>query len=123
VQQASVSRLPFPDNTFDLVSAIETHYYWPKPTDDMREILRVLKPGGRLAVIAEAYKDEGFNKVLAIPMKLLRACFLTAREHRELFIAAGFADVAIHEDHRKGWICGIARKPVATESGERLILL
>jgi len=44
-------------------------------------------------------------------------------EHRELFIAAGFADVAIHEDHRKGWICGIARKPVAMESGERLILL
>jgi len=29
IRQASVSRLPFPDGTFDLVTAVETHYYWP----------------------------------------------------------------------------------------------
>jgi hypothetical protein len=48
--------------------------------------------------------------------------FLTV-EHRESFIAAGFADVVIHTKTTKGWICRIARKPVAMETGERLILL
>jgi ubiquinone/menaquinone biosynthesis C-methylase UbiE len=56
VEQASMSQLPFADDKFDLVTAIETQYYWPNLRDDMKEILRVLKPGGRLLVAAENYK-------------------------------------------------------------------
>jgi ubiquinone/menaquinone biosynthesis C-methylase UbiE len=111
IQQASVSQLPFPDDTFDLVSAVETHYYWPHPVDDMREIVRVLKPGGRMVLIAETYKDERFGRLLTLPMKVLRARYLTIREHRELFTAAGFVDVAVHEARGRGWICGVAQKP------------
>jgi 2-polyprenyl-3-methyl-5-hydroxy-6-metoxy-1,4-benzoquinol methylase len=36
VRQASVSRLPFPEGQFDLVTAVETQYYWPsmrRPVD------------------------------------------------------------------------------------------
>ena len=51
IEQASVSKLPFPDDRFDLVTAVETQYYWPDPVGDMREIRRVLKPGGRAVVI------------------------------------------------------------------------
>src|SRR5262245_9548129 len=29
IYHGSVSSLPFPDRHFDLVSAVETHYYWP----------------------------------------------------------------------------------------------
>src|SRR5262249_16168107 len=56
IQQASVSHLPFPDKKFDLVTAVETHYYWPNLAGDMREIRRVLRPGGTLIMIAESYK-------------------------------------------------------------------
>lgn len=52
IQKASVSQLPFSDNKFDLVTAVETQYYWPDLDKDMEEILRVLKPGGTLIVIA-----------------------------------------------------------------------
>jgi ubiquinone/menaquinone biosynthesis C-methylase UbiE len=66
IRQASVSALPFPDGHFDLVTAVETHYFWPDLPADMREILRVLKPGGTLVVLAEAYKGgsttSGFKK-------------------------------------------------------------
>ena len=47
IEKASVSQLPFPDNKFDLVTAIETQYYWPNLVEDMREVLRVLQPGGQ----------------------------------------------------------------------------
>src|SRR5262249_1164596 len=64
IQQASVSRLPFPENKFDLVTAVETQYYWPDLTNDMREILRVLKPGGTLLILAEVYRKGARNKML-----------------------------------------------------------
>jgi ubiquinone/menaquinone biosynthesis C-methylase UbiE len=48
IKHASVSQLPFPGNKFDLVTAVETQYYWPDLPNDMREILRVLGPGGNV---------------------------------------------------------------------------
>jgi len=112
LQQASVSQLPFAENTFDLVTAVETQYYWPDLLGDMREILRVLRPGGTLIVIAESYK-KGANEVLQRPvMKLLRSTNLSVDEQRELFSAAGYNAVEIFEERSKGWICGTGTKPM-----------
>src|SRR5262245_52616743 len=58
VRQASVSQLPFSDHTFDLVTAVETHYYWPNLPGDLREVRRVVKPGGIAMVIAETFKGS-----------------------------------------------------------------
>jgi ubiquinone/menaquinone biosynthesis C-methylase UbiE len=58
IRQGSVSQLPFPDDTFDLVTAVETHYFWPDLPADMREVFRVLKPGGAVIMIAETYKGS-----------------------------------------------------------------
>ena len=111
IQQASVSALPFAERTFDLVTAVETHYYWPEPATDLLEILRVLKPGGRLAIIAETYRGQTLGALMIIPMMLLRARYLTVEEHTDLFTSAGFSDVHVHTDARKGWICVVGRKP------------
>lgn len=112
IQKASVSQLPFPDNTFDLVTAIETQYYWPDLSGDMREILRVLKPDGRLAVIAEMYKGGKYDRLKWPVMWLLRSSHLSASDHRELFSATGYGNTEIFEEPNKGWICGTAIKPV-----------
>jgi SAM-dependent methyltransferase len=113
IRQASVSSLPFPDRTFDLVTAVETHYYWPEPVADLREILRVLKPGGRLVIIAETYKGQRFGWIVAAPMKLLGARYMTVREHQDLFAAAGYSEITIDEKQGKGWLCGVGRRPEA----------
>ncbi len=103
--------MPFSDALFDVVSAVETHYYWPSPQDDLREILRVLKPGGRLVVIAETYKGRRFDALYQPAMKLLRATYLGVSEHRDLFSAAGYSEIEVLEERSKGWICVVGRRP------------
>ena len=110
IKEGSVSALPFPDNKFDLVTAVETQYYWPNLVKDMQEVLRVLKPGGTLIVILESYKRGLKNKLEQPAMKLLGTSNLSADEQRELFLKAGYTDVQIFEELRKGWICGIGKK-------------
>jgi ubiquinone/menaquinone biosynthesis C-methylase UbiE len=113
IQQAAVSQLPFAADAFDLVTAIETQYYWPDLVNDMREILRVLKPGGMLAVIAETYKGGSRDVVLGPVMKLFGSPSLGVTEHRELFTQAGYTAVEVFEERNRGWICVTGKKPDA----------
>lgn len=73
IEQGLVAALPFPDCTFDIVTAVETHYYWPDLPANVREILRVLKPGGTFALIAETYRGGPFGLLYGLIMPLLRA--------------------------------------------------
>jgi len=111
IRQASVSQLPFPDGTFDLVTAVETHFFWPDPVNDFKEVLRVLKPGGTVVVIAETYKGGALGALLSLPMLLVRGRHLTLEEHRELLRAAGFTDIQIDHNPWKRWICAVGRRP------------
>ena len=110
ITPAAVSHLPFPDNNFDLVTAVETQYYWPDLQNDMREILRVLKPGGMLLVIAESFRKGNNNKLQGSAMNLLGATNLSAEDQRKLFSDAGFAEIMVHVENRKGWICAMGSK-------------
>ena len=109
IQQGSVSRLPFADAMFDLVTAVETHYYWPDLPNDAREILRVLKPGGTLLVIAEAYKGR-YGWLFQLAMLPMRAKLMSADEHRAWLETAGFSDVQVSEKRGHGWICVTGRR-------------
>ena len=111
IEQASVSKLPFPANFFDVVTAVETQYYWPDLVNDMREILRVLKPGGQLMIAAETYQGGGNDWLLGPVMRLLGSHRLSLDDHRALFRQAGFTDIQIAEERHKGWICATGRKP------------
>ncbi len=47
---ASVDALPFADASFTKACTVNTIYFWPDPPAALREILRTLRPGGRLVV-------------------------------------------------------------------------
>ena len=115
VHHGSVSRLPFPDGMFDVVTAVETHFWWPSLLGDMCEVFRVVKPGGMLILIAEVYKGASTRAARLVEKYAEQAgmALLSVDEHRELFTNAGYSDVQIIEKRDKGWICGIGRKPVA----------
>lgn len=66
--EASVERLPWPDDSFDGAYTVNTIYFWPDAMAGLREIHRVLRPSGRLilGVAAQAtlqragFADKGF---------------------------------------------------------------
>jgi ubiquinone/menaquinone biosynthesis C-methylase UbiE len=111
VRHGSVSQLPFPDGTFDLATAVETHFWWPDLSTDLREIFRVLKSGGKLIVIAEIYKGASTPAAKLAQEYAPNMTLLTVDEHRQLFVNAGYSDIQVIEEVHKGWICGIGGKP------------
>jgi ubiquinone/menaquinone biosynthesis C-methylase UbiE len=112
VQHGSVSELPYEDGMFDLVTAVETHFWWPNLPNDMREIFRVTRAGGKLIVIAEVYKGANTRVAKLAERYVSRTgmTLLDVEEHRELFDKAGYSNVQIIEEHGRGWICGIGEK-------------
>ena len=94
IQQASVSHLPFPDNTFNVVTGVETHYYWPNLAQDLAEVRRVLKPGGRVANLAEAYAGMRFGVIEATAMRVLGTKLFTMEEHRQAMVGYLIANPA-----------------------------
>jgi SAM-dependent methyltransferase len=100
----SVSSMPFPDATFDCVTAVESYYFWPDIAADLAEIRRVMKPDGQLVIIAGMYLGSKFDKR---NMKVIRVggmrCF-SVQEFEDNLQDAGFLDVTVTVEPRKGWI-------------------
>src|SRR6185312_16332837 len=110
IQKASVSQLPFAENTFDLVTAVETQYFWPDLLNDMKEVRRVLKLGGKLVVIAEAYKGGGKSRAHDAVLGLIGGGCLSVAEHRDLFAKSDYVDIQVSEERKRGWICVMGTK-------------
>lgn len=112
VVQGSVSALPFPDNTFDKVYSIESYYFWPDLENDVREILRVLKPGGRVFIAADIHHREGLSEEVEYYIRTLNMTNLTFGQFQTLLENAGYDNVVIHGKDGEEWMCGSGAKPV-----------
>jgi ubiquinone/menaquinone biosynthesis C-methylase UbiE len=110
IKYGSVSSLPFGDNMFDLVTAFEAYYFWPNLIDDLKEIKRVLKPGGTLLIVNEVYKDGQFEKRNSKWVKLLDMQIHTPNEYKDFLTKADYHIIKIDNIPQKNWITAIAKK-------------
>lgn len=105
IQLASVEDIPYPDNSFDVVTAVETHYFWPDLDVCLREIKRVLRPGGTLMIAAELSDPECFwGRVV----EGLRIC--SADRLAEVLVQAGLEEIKVDTAHGQ-WVCVTGKKP------------
>jgi SAM-dependent methyltransferase len=110
IKYGSVSALPFADDSFDLVTAVETAYYWPDLVNDMREVRRVLKPGGTFLIILESYRTGALDWLQGPILRALGSAPLGIDEYRDRLAQAGFKDVQGFEKEGRSGMCAIGRK-------------
>ena len=58
IRRADAARLPYPDGSFTKAGTLNSLQFWPEPDQGLRELCRVLEPGGRVAVVLMARSDE-----------------------------------------------------------------
>jgi ubiquinone/menaquinone biosynthesis C-methylase UbiE len=92
-KQGDVSDLPWNDNEFSVVVGIETFFFWSEPEASLKEIFRVLAPGGRLVLEMAYNKDEGRDHTKQIEKYNLR--LYGSEELKALLTDAGFSDISI----------------------------
>jgi ubiquinone/menaquinone biosynthesis C-methylase UbiE len=91
LRHGSVESLPFDDNSFDKALAINSMQVWSDAVAGLREIRRVMKPGGRIAL--------GFTPYSGQPNKGLT----------ETLIASGFTQAHVVEAPKA--FCALATRP------------
>lgn len=104
IRQADVEAIPFADGSFDFVLCLEVLRYLPNPLACLREMGRVLKPGGVcLATAAPLLNLNGYWLVNRLASLLplgnlvrLKQFFTTSHGLRRDFKAAGFGRVDVH---------------------------
>lgn len=107
IRLAPVDSVPFGDGTFDAVLCVEVLRYLPDVRPCVREIARVLKPGGVALVTASPlFNLSGYPLVNRLALRVpwgravrLRQFFHTTRGLRGEFRRAGFRQVAVHGVH------------------------
>ncbi len=60
--------------------------------------------------MAESYRGKRNGAADALAMRMLGGKLLSVDGHRSALTAAGFSDVEVFEDHKKGWLCAVGVK-------------
>ena len=81
-------RLPFADDSFDVVWSSGSIEYWPNPVDALEECRRITKPGGQVLIVGPDYPSQSVFQKLADAIML----FYDEEEADRMFEDAGFTD-------------------------------
>lgn len=107
IKYGSVSDLPYDDDSFDLVTGIETYYFWPDPIEDLKEVKRTLKPNGSILLIFEARSDNN-PEIWKDYRDIVDMHIPSEKGIREELEKAGFSDIVV--DTKDDWLCAVGKK-------------
>ncbi len=103
VMEGSADALPFAPQSFDIITAFETIYYWPNILQCFTQIRQLLREGGTFMVFNEDYHPETeHNREI---MAALNATMHTPAQLTELFTQAGFRQIELNLHENDKWLC------------------
>lgn len=108
--EGSAQKTGFPNNYFNLVTAIETYYFWPSFRDALTEINRVLKPGGKLLLVNEMVQDGFFEVEHAKLIEETNVSLIPLDEIRNIMQSVGFVRIQIFIKPKSPWNVVLAQK-------------
>jgi SAM-dependent methyltransferase len=95
---ASAEKLPFPNGEFTHAFSMESLYYYADVLVALKEIRRVLTPGGMFVTVVDLYQENEpsgqWIEQLKVPVH-----FLSLNDYRSLFEQAGFVNVRDQRIH------------------------
>jgi ubiquinone/menaquinone biosynthesis C-methylase UbiE len=106
----SVEKMGFPNDYFNLVTAIETYYFWSSFRDALKEIKRVLKPGGKLLLVNEMVQDGVYEVKNAKLIEETNVCLVPLEEIRNVMQSVRFVGVQIFTKAESPWNAVLAQK-------------
>jgi SAM-dependent methyltransferase len=95
IVEGSVEKMGFSNDYFDLVTAFETYYFWTNFPDALKEIKRVLKPGGKLLLVNEMVQDGEYEVTHEKLIKETHVHLISLEEIRNIIQSVGFVDVQL----------------------------
>ena len=102
---AHAERLPFPDGSFERIVVVDALHHFCHQREAIADLLRVLKPGGRL-VIEEPDIHRLVVKFVALGEKLalMHSHFFSAEQIRDMIAAQGYAAVIDRDGQFTAWV-------------------
>lgn len=91
--QGEASQLPWEDNRFSVATTMGSFTGFPKPLESLKEMRRVLRPGGRAVVSIEWNAEDGLDHTKDI--KQWGMWLWTEADARALMEEAGFSEISI----------------------------
>ena len=104
--EASVEKMNFEDNFFDLVTAFETYYFWSNLPIAFKEIYRVLKPEGKLLLVNELL----FGITPAKIIEETHVKLFALEEIQNIMKSAGFTNIQTFTEAETPWNAIVAQK-------------
>ena len=111
IEECSIVKTNFSSNFFDLVTAIETYYFWSSLSDAFQEIKRILKPNGNLLLINEMIKDGVYEIKNAKLIKKTHVHLISLPKIQQTLESVGFTNVKIFRKPKSPWNAVLAQKP------------
>jgi SAM-dependent methyltransferase len=108
--QGTVENIPFEAEKFDLITAVETIYFWPDIKANFSEVRRVLKTGGTFAIINEMYESEVFSDRNTEFAAIGNMNILSPEELKIILSEVGFNNIEIDLVEEKNWLRCVCNK-------------